>query len=176
MGAVYISGAWFTQGSSCPLSLSPLLLGDKARAPFTLFYSWPSCLHHICFFPSDSWLYPKLLAKSAGPACDGQQAPHLNLCTLLDIPSLGTLVQHSGFQACFTAFCKSVFPVWEKKYKPFLAYCGGSGSSSKYVYGETEEEMAMSHEGGSTPVVRTGVWCYWLLLLQQNVYVSSTSL
>lgn len=34
----------------------------------------------------------------------------------------------------------------------------------------------MSHEGGSTPVVRTGVWCYWLLLLQQNVYVSSTSL
>ena len=72
-------------------ALSPLLLGDKAGAPFTLFYSRPSCLHCICFSPFDSRLYPKLLAKSIGAACDGQQAPHLNLCTLLDISSLGTL-------------------------------------------------------------------------------------
>ena len=55
-------------------ALSPLLLGDKARAPFTLFYSWPSCLHRICFFPSDSRLYPKLLQ------CVMDNKPHISTC------------------------------------------------------------------------------------------------
>ena len=61
VGAVDVSGARFRQGSSCPLSPSTLRPGDNARAPFTLFYSRPACSHHICFLPSDSWLYPQLL-------------------------------------------------------------------------------------------------------------------
>lgn len=61
-----------------------------------------------------------------------------------------------------------------EKRGPFPALCGCSGSSSYYVCGEIQGEMAMSREGVAPQWA--GQACHQLLLLQQNTYVSSTSL